>query len=64
VRDDGVPDCKIPAASGVVVSARTNGNGAFGCSCAVARGGATSSAPVLIGALLGLALWARRRRQK
>jgi MYXO-CTERM domain-containing protein len=64
VRDDGAPDCKIPAATGVTVSAQTSGNGAFSCSYATAGTSKTSSATVMLSVLLGLVLWSRRRRQK
>jgi hypothetical protein len=64
VRADGTPDCKIPAATGIAVSAQTSGNGAFSCSYAVGRGGGRSSEAVTVGALLGLMLWTRRRRSK
>ncbi len=63
VRDDGTPDCKIPAATGMVVSAQTSGNGAFSCSYA-SPGGETSSAAVMLSALVGLVLWSRRRHQR
>ena len=64
VHDDGTPDCKIPAATGIAVSAQTSGNGAFSCSYAAPHSDKPSSAAVLISALLGVVLWARRRRPK
>jgi hypothetical protein len=64
VKDDGRPDCVVPAVPGIPRSASVAGDGLFSCSCSIGAAGSQARGGRFgIALALGMLVAARRRRR-